>query len=101
MKCIHLECAQKWFSEKYANCIETNNILIYSWTHSHCELCNKKMKLNYKINGQNHNLMALTNKKGSYILLESVFPDEKKKNYLIYIVLSANEETIIVYFLYF
>lgn len=96
MKFIHLECAQKWFSGKYVSSSETDNVLIYSWTHSHCELCNQKMKLNYKIDGQNRNLMAITNKKKSYLLLESAFPDEKKKNYLIYIVLSSNEETIIV-----
>lgn len=96
MKYIHFECAQKWFFEKYVNCTQTDNVLIYAWKNSHCELCNQNMELNHTINGQKKHLMALSNKKGSYILFESVFPDEKQKNYLIYIILSTNEETLIV-----
>lgn len=101
MEFIHFECAQRWLFQKYVMSNETDHVLIYTWTYSECELCNQKMKLSYTIKGKKKHLMALNEKSGSFILFESVFPDEKQKNYLIYITLSPKKETTIVYLIYF
>lgn len=101
MEFIHFECAQRWLFQKYVLSNETDQVLIYTWTYSECELCNQKMKLNHIINGKKKHLMSLKDKEGSYILFQSIFPDEKERNYLIYIALSSKEEIIIVRFIYF
>lgn len=103
MKFVHFDCAQQWLHEKYVNCSDSGNIIIFAWQDLICELCKSPMELNYLNNFKNEHILSSKPMKGSYLLIESLFPDEKKKNYLIYIKLKSYEEILIVthFFVFF
>lgn len=96
MKFIHYLCAQKWLQEKYVNSSDSGNIIILAWQDLLCELCKSPMELNFLKNFKNEHILSSNPMKGPHLLVESLFPDEKKKNYLIYFRLKSFEEIVIV-----
>ena len=100
MKWVHFTCLQSWLQEK-VEMTEDELVLIYIWKELKCELCKTTFKLNYFIDNKWVHLLEIKPFKGSYILFESVVPDEQHKFYLFAIMLEEDKEIIVVILIIF
>ena len=95
LKIIHFNCLQKWLLEK-VEITEDSLILIYIWKEFRCEICKDKIILNHLVENKRKHLMDKNCMKSSYVLFESLMPDEKEKFYLFFVSLSQPHKEIIV-----
>ncbi len=95
MKYVHFKCIQSWVQEKI-EITEDDLVLIYVWKELKCELCQTTLQLNHMIGNRCVHLLEIRPMKGSYILFESILPDEHKKFYLFSLLLEEDNEIIVV-----
>jgi len=95
LKFIHFNCLQKWLLEK-VEITEDALVFIYIWKEFRCEICKEKIILNHLVENKRKHLMDRNGFKSSYVLFESLIPDENDKFYLFFVSLSQPHKKIIV-----
>jgi len=93
--CIHFNCLQSWLLEK-VKITKDDVILIYVWEELRCELCKEKFVLNHLVENKRKHLMDANIMQSSYVLFESIIPDENMKYYLFFVSFNPIKEIIVV-----